>query len=274
MKKLKKIILALVVLVVVVLIAVVAIAALYLGDIVKKGIETVAPPITKTSVTVDSVGLSILSGGASINGFVIGNPDPADYTSTNAISLGKAAVSLEPKSLLSDKIIIHSIEVRSPQITFEGNPFGKNNLQSILDNVHAPTGGGTTAKSTTAAAKTPGASRKLEVDNFVFSNAVVTARITGIGSQPLVVTLPIPDIQFSNLGTGPDGITAADLTQKLLEQVIDGSLSAVVAKAREIATGVANDAIKGATGAVNSAATNAVGQGVDSLKKGLGNLLK
>ncbi|HTB86153.1 MAG TPA: AsmA family protein, partial [Candidatus Sulfotelmatobacter sp.] len=212
MKKIKKIILGLVVIFVVLLIIAVITGAVFLGQIVKTGIERVTPPMTKTSVTVDSVGLSILSGGAGLNNFVIGNPDPANYQSTNAISVGKIAVSLEPKSLFGDKIVIHSVEVRSPDITFEGNPFGKNNLQTIMDNVNAAAGG-TVVKSTNTPAAQPaqqaGAGKKIEVDDFVLAGAKVTARITDIGSTPIVVTLTIPDIHFTNLGTGPDGITVA-----------------------------------------------------------------
>jgi len=108
------------------------------------------------------------------------------------------------------------------------------------------------------------------VDDFILTGVKVTARIAGVSGEPL--TLAIPDIHFSNLGTGPDGITAADLTQKILEQITTSTVTAVASKARELATGVANDAIKGATDTANKAATNAVGQGVDSLKKGVGNL--
>jgi hypothetical protein len=272
MKKIKKIILTLVVILVVLLIAVVIAGAMFLGQIVKAGIEKVAPPMTQTSVTVDSVGLSILSGGAGLNNFVIGNPDPANYQSTNAISVGKIAVSLEPRSLFGDKIVIHSIEVRSPDITFEGNPFSKNNLQTILDNVNAAAGG-TVVKSTNTPAAQPaqkaGAGKKIEVDDFVLAGAKVTARITGIGSTPIVVTLPIPDIHFTNLGTGPDGITVADLTQKILGEVISSSLRAVVTQAKTLATGAAGEVMKGATGS----AGKAVNEGTDTLKKGLGNFL-
>jgi uncharacterized protein involved in outer membrane biogenesis len=271
MKKIKKIIITLLIVLVVLVIAAVVVAGIFLDKIVKTGIETAAPPITKTSVTVDSVNLSLLSGMAGINGFVIGNPNPADYQSSNAISLGKAAVSLEPKSLLGDKIIIKSIEVRAPEITFEGNPFGKNNLQSILDNVNAAAGG-SSAKSTNAtAAQKSGTGKKLEVDDFTFAGAKVTARIAGVRGEPITVT--IPDIHFSNLGTGPDGITAAELTQKILEQVLSGSISAVASRAKEIAVSTANDAIKGATDTAGKAINNAATQGADQLKKGLGSLL-
>src|ERR1043165_5708931 len=138
MKKIKKILLVAIIAVLALGIAGVIIVGLSLDKIVKKGIETVAPMLTQTPVTVDHVNLSILSGAAGIHGLIVGNPQ--GYKSTNAISLGKAAVSISPGSLLSDKIVVRSVEVIAPEVTLEGNPFGENNLQKILDSVNAVAG--------------------------------------------------------------------------------------------------------------------------------------
>ena len=245
-----------------------------LGKIVKTGIETVGPKITQTSFRVDSVNLSPLSGAAGINGFVLGNPD--GYKSAQAISLGKAAVSIVPGSILSDKIIIHSVEVRDAEITFEGSPFGANNLKQIMDNVNALAGGGA-AGTNAPAASTPAASgnkpgKKLEVDDFLISGAKVHASITGIpGLAVKEITVPIPDIHFSDLGKGNDGITAGELVQKILGQVTADTVKALANSVSDLSknlTGAAKDILSGA--AANG--TNAVGAGVDTLKKGLGGL--
>ncbi|MDR3460200.1 MAG: hypothetical protein P4N60_22460 [Verrucomicrobiae bacterium] len=267
MKTLKKILLITVILVVVLGIAAVICVGVFLDKIVKTGIETVAPSITQTTVTVDGVHISALSGSASISGFVIGNPTPANYKAPYAISLGKAAVSVAPGSIMSDKIVVHSIEVRAPEITLEGNPFGENNLKKLLDNVNAYTGGG--AVDTNKAAATPAekkAGKKLQVDDFLISGAKVTARITGLEGEPFSVV--IPDIHFTSLGTGPDGITAAELTKKALTEVITGAIKAVGERAKDIMGKTANTAIKG----VSDTAGKAVGDNADKLKKGIGNL--
>ncbi len=266
MKKLKKIILVVGVLVVVLGIAAVVLAGVFLDKIVKAGIETVAPPITQTSVTVASVSISALSGAAGINGFVIGNP--AGYTSSNAISLGKAAVRVEPKSVMEDKVIIRSVEILAPEITFEGNPFGKNNLSQILDSVKAAGGPVDTNKAVAKPAGAPsGPGKKLQLDHFIMSGVKVTAIVTGLESQPFTVT--IPDIEFNNLGAGPEGITAAELTQKVLEKVSAESIETVGKRCKEIAAETANNLIKGAAGS----AEKAVNDGAKKLEKGLNNLL-
>ena len=271
----KKIILWLGLGLVIILVVGVIVVALSLGKIVKTGIETVGPKITQTSFKVDSVDLSLLSGSAGINGFVLGNPD--GFKTAQAVSLGKAAVSIVPSSILSDKVIIHSVEVRDAEITFEGSPFGANNLSKIMDNVNALAGSSpaaTNAPATNAPAAS-GASKpakKLQVDDFLISGAKVHASITGIpGVGVQEITVPIPDIHFSNLGTGPEGITAGELTKKVLGEITTDTVKALASSVSDLGknlTGAAKNILSGAT----ANGTNAVGAGVDTIKKGLGGL--
>ena len=230
MKKLKKILLftglGLLILIVIAVIAV----GLFLGKIVTAGINEVGPKITQTPLTVEAVDVSMLTGSAKIKNLVLGNPQ--GYKAPNAISVGLAAVSVSPMSVLSDKIVVKSIRVEAPEITFEGNPLGKNNLKQIEDNVNA-TAASFQSSSTNQTAKTaakPG--KKLEVDEFIISGAKVHI---GTGA-----TLPLPDISLRDLGKGPDGITPADLTKTVLGEVISGTLKAVAKDATNLGKGAEN----------------------------------
>ena len=239
----KKIILGIGIGLIVVIVAVVIIVGFFLGTVVKVGMETIGPKVTQTSLTVSSVQVGILSGSARINDLVLGNPEAYLAKAPDAISVGKTAVSVAPFSVLSDKIVIKSVEVISPEITFEGNPFGANNLKAIMNNVNAFSGGAgpdTNAPTQTGANKP---AKQLEVDDFLISGAKV--HFNG-------ATLPLPDIHFSDLGTGPEGITAADLTKKVL-----GEISASTIK--EVASSVGN-------------AGKAVGSEAGKLGKSLGGL--
>jgi hypothetical protein len=265
----KKIILWLVVGVLVLIVIGVVAVGFSLDKIVKTGIETVGPKITQTKLTVDSVNLSLLGGSAGINGLVVGNPD--GFKTAQAISVGKAAVSIVPRSIMADKIIIHSVEVHAAEITFEGNPFGANNLKKILDNVNEMAGANASAKpETNAAGKSTGASKKLQVDDFLIAGAKVRAAVTGIpGVEVKEITVTIPDIHFSNLGQGPEGITAAELTRKVLQQVSTETIKVVADSAKNLLGGAANTILSGVTNNGQKAVT----EGVDKLKKGLGGLL-
>jgi len=242
MKKIKKIL----VVSIIGLLAVILIAAIVIGAnldrIVKLSVETVAPTITQTPVTLDSAGISLLTGSASFKGLVVGNPP--GYQSPSAIRIDKAAISLSPGSLLSDKIVIRSIEIHAPEITFEGNPFGANNLAKILDNVNGtPDTNGPIRPGTNKPAK------KLEVDDFLLAGAKVHVQLTGFLNKDLDLTLP--DIHLVDLGKGNDGITVVELTKEVLQQVIRSTITAVGKEA---------GSISGKT----------VGNSVNKIKSGLG----
>src|SRR5208283_942213 len=161
----KKLFLSLVIVLAVLIVGAGVLLSFFLGPIVKEGMETVGPKILQVSVRVDAVNLSLLTGSAGIKGLVVGNPE--GYKAPQAISVGSAAVGVNPFSVLSDKIVIRSVRVEAPEITFEGNPFSGNNLSTILKNVNSATKSGGPA-ATNATAKTAGKpGKKLEVDDFL-----------------------------------------------------------------------------------------------------------
>jgi uncharacterized protein involved in outer membrane biogenesis len=265
----KKIILGLGLGFLVLLVAGVIVVGFFLGDLVKAGMEKVGPKITRTTLTVDAVSVSLLGGSAGVKGLVLGNPE--GYKAPSAISVGKAAVSISPGSILSDKIVIRSVEVRNAEITFEGNPLGANNLTKLMDNVNALSAAANKAETNPPAAMsgdTKKPAKKLEVDDFLISGAKIHANLSGIpGLQAQAITLPLPDIHLTDLGKGNDGITAADLTKKVLGEVTTGTIKALTAAVADLGKDVA--------GAAKDAAQNAgkaAGEGVDKLKKGIGGL--
>ena len=240
------------------------IIALSLDKIVKQSIETIAPQITRTPVTLDSVSISLFTGSAGVKGFVIGNPD--GYKTPQAISVGKAVVSVVPSSVLAGKIIVHSIEVRSPEITFEGNPLGANNLSKLMDNVNAIAGG---SKPVTNAPAKSGATKpvkKLQVDDFLIVGAKVHVSLTGLVNREM--TLPLPDIHLTGLGAGSDGITPAQLTKEVLGQITKETLIVVVNAVRDPGKGVENLGKD-----LGKEAGKTAGDGVNKITKGLGGLL-
>jgi len=225
----------------------------FLDGAIKKGVETFGPQIAKVDIKLDGVSLSLLTGSGQIKGLVVGNPE--GFKTPNAIRIGTASVSVAPVSVLSDKIVIKSIRVEAPEITYEGGLLGGDNLHQILDNVTAAVGGG--SSSTNASGK-PG--KKLQVDDFLISGAKVNVSLKGMGGFAAPITLP--EIHLSNLGPGPEGITPAALIKQVLAVV-----SADVAKA---AVTAANDLGKGAAGAAGKSATESVGKAT----KGVTDLFK
>jgi uncharacterized protein involved in outer membrane biogenesis len=202
----------LIVLVVLLVLAAVA-AHFFLDAAIKRGVETVGPKLTQTDIKLDAVRLFLLSGSGSLNGLVVGNPE--GFKSANAISVGSTSLALQPASLLSDKIVIKSIKVQAPEITFEQGLHG-NNLNKIKANLQAAAGGDNKSEPT----KPAQAGKKLEVDELVISGGKVRVSVTGLGGA----TVSLPDIRMSGLGTGPDGITPAELTKEVLNTLLDEAI--------------------------------------------------
>ncbi len=264
MKKLKKLLLIAGVALVLLLVVVALAVGVFLDKIVKTGMETVGPKVTQVSINVDDIKISMLGGSAQVKGLVIGNPQ--GYKLPQAISVGLAKVSVSPGSLLSDKIVIKEVAVDAPEMTFEGG-IKDNNLTQIQKNVNDFVTGLTGAPSTNApapaAAKPAGPAKKLEVDHFIISNAKVHGTLHLLGADVPLPTLPLPTIELSNLGTGPEGITPSELVQKVLGAITDSTLKAV----GDAATSLGKGALNGATDA-----GKAVGSGVSKLGKSLGGL--
>ena len=256
----KKLFLGVVIVLVVLIVAAVIGVGLFLDSIVKKGMETVGPKITQVSIKVDAVNLSLLNGSARVKGFVVGNPE--GYKTPQAISVGSAAVGVNPLTIFSDKIVVRSVRIEAPEITFEGG-LGGNNLSKIMDNVNAVAkNGGPAATNTTArAGNEPG--RKMEVDDFLITGAIVHVSLTGIGGREMTLTLP--DIHLTNLGTDRAGITATDLTRRVLGAITTATIKAVANATTDIGK---------VTGNLGKDAQKAVDQNVDKISRGIGGLLK
>ena len=217
------------------IVAVVALG-LFLDSAVKKGVETFGPELTKVSIKLDGVSLSVLSGSGKIKGLEVGNPE--GYKAPTAIKLGSASLAVSPGSLLSDKIVIKSIRVEAPEINIEGSPT-KNNLTKILENVEAATGGGGAKPAENASAP----SKKLQVNEFVLTGAKVNYTVPGLGTT---VPLVLPDITLTDLGTGPEGITAGDLTKRVMSKLTGDLVPVLAAQAGKLgkeAVGAAGDTV-------------------------------
>lgn len=225
----KKVLIGLLVLVVVIFIGI----GLFIGPIIKAGIETLGPKITQVPIQLKGVDVSILTGSAAIKGLVVGNPQ--GYATPEAIKLGRAEVKLDPMSVMSPKVVIRSIRVESPEITYDGG-LKASNISKILDNVNAVAKQGGTPEeqaatpskeqsSSSAAQKVEKPAPKIQVDDFLISGAKVHVNISGLMSKELTVTLP--DIHLKDMGKDSNGITPTELVRVILTQVNVSTIKAV-----------------------------------------------
>lgn len=236
----------------------------FLGSIVKAGVEQVGPRVTKVPVKLDGASMSVFSGTGKLMGFELGNPE--GFKTANAMKVGTVGMSIVPGSVLSDKVVVRYIRVEAPEITYETSMKG-NNLSAILANVQALAG----TNQTTAPADPAGKKKALQVDEFVISGGKINVSATMMGGQS--ATLPLPEIRLVNLGQGSEGITPAELTRVALNAVLEGTLKAVAqggaAFAREgigSVTKLGTNSVKG-VGEQGAKALEKVGSGVGDLFK-------
>jgi len=251
----KKLFLRLCIALVVILILAALSIGMFLDGAVKSGIERVGPMLTKVPVKIDSVRLSLVSGGGQLKGLVVGNPE--GYKSPSAIQVGNASLALKPTSVFSDKVIIRSINVQAPEITFETDLKG-NNLSKILSNVKGNDSGGAVAPSGQKAAK------KLQVDDFLITGGKIHVSLNALGTSQSG-TVALPEIHLTALGQGPQGITAAELTQLILERLEK--------EAAQVAAGAIANLSKDPAALSKMFGTGSTGA-LDKVSKGLGGFLK
>ncbi len=257
----KKLIIRLLIALVVLVIVVVVAVGLFMDSAIKRAVETFGPKFTKVDIKLNAVRLSLLSGSGSIKGLVVGNPP--GFSTPTAISVGAASLSLKPGSLLSDKIVIKSINVQAPEITYE-TTLKTSNLNTILENVQETTGGKEAGKEPAPAQPAPAKpQKKLQVDDFTITGGKIHVSVKGLGGR--TATVPLPDIHLENLGAGPEGITAGELTKKVL--------AAIESNTAKAASGAVTDLGNTATSAVKELG-NTGSNALDSVTKGIGGLFK
>ena len=228
-----------------------SIVGVSLNSLIKEGVETLGPEATGAPVTVDAVSISLLGGGAKLTGLKVGNP--RGYKTPSAMKVGRASVVIRAASLLADKLHIRSFELDSPEVTLEASLAGSN-LSAIMANIEAY------VQKTRDRTKP---SRKLQVDRLAVTGAKLNMGVPLSGGKTIAVTLP--DIQLADLGAGPEGITGAELAQRVFREILNAATRA--------ASGTVGRGAE-ALGSVVQGAGKKAGDALDQAAQGLGSLLK
>jgi hypothetical protein len=258
------------ILIVVLIIALFAII-LNLGKIVKTGINTVVPQVTKCEAHVDDVNFNVFGGKFEIKNLVIKNPE--GYKTDHAFALGHIFVNVNMGSLMSDVIEIDQVLIDAPEITYEVG-LGNSNLNTILENVNSSLPSSDEEKKEEKEEKKEGG-KKVVVNLVKVTNGKigVSAKIAGGMEAPIV----LPDIEIKDLGKKEGGISmvqAAAITLKTtllsIFDVLKSSGKLLLDGAKAIGEGIV-DGVKslgdGAKDSIKSLGDSAK-EGVKSLEDG------
>ncbi len=244
-----------------------------LDSIVKDAVETYGPKYTGVSVKLAKIELSPENGEGKLSGLIVGNPP--GYKTDSAFKLGNIAVNIDISSLTSDIIVIKSIVIDSPDVTYEFGD-GGSNVDVIGKNVEKAAGGGSSggASGSGGGSSSSGndSGKKMIIESLVVSNGRVSV------SHPLLsgkkIGSGLPTIRLKDIGKDKKGgASPAEVVDKVMD-AIEKQVTASVGSLgidnmlKDVTKG-AEDAIKNITGGAGDA-----GKGLDDAAKGAGDSLK
>ncbi|MBU0501581.1 MAG: hypothetical protein KJ558_07915 [Gammaproteobacteria bacterium] len=195
-----------------------------INNLIVEAVETYAPPITKTSVTLDSSSVSFLSGEGSLSGLRIGNPE--GYKSGELFKLNKIEVAIDLETITQDVIVIRRIDIITPELTYEkGGPAGSN-VEQLVRNIksftaakgkEAPPAAAATAEKGVGQGQAKAVEKKVIIDLVSIRDGKVNA------SLPMVdqwVQAGLPEISIRNIGRNAGGVTPEEAMKIVMSNVL------------------------------------------------------
>jgi len=247
-----------------------------------------------TDVNIGSINLSLKDGHGSVSNITVANPK--GYSKDYIIKLGGVSVSVNKDSVIKlvketaqktgpkvKTVVINEIMVNKPEVTYELMSLKKNNADDILQNIKK-----NTASSASKPAKNEKKSDieyKVAIKKVVIANGSATVAANLLGASKSL-SLNLPTITISNLGTEKQGITIEDGLARIFQEILKTTTSAVakadlsgilngVGDLANAAKDTANKTIgtaKDTAGKAVNTATEGVSKGVKGLTDGIGGL--
>jgi hypothetical protein len=205
-----------------------AFAVTYLDALITKAVNHYGPRLTKTDVRIEDVRVSLLTGEAKLKDFYLGNP--GGFRSAQAMMAESITIRIDEKSLAESTVIIDTIEITGPEITYE-KVLDTDNFKVILKNVKRSTGLG----------KSPGdpaRDKKILIRNFIVRGGKVHLAKSSLGGN--TVSTDLPDFHYRNESKKgkPPSAAFGEIFEELYGQVKGPVVTAALDQsARDIGNG-------------------------------------
>lgn len=252
MKWIVRILIALLILIVVLIVG----ANFFLGSIVKTAAEKAGPMVMGVPIKLEQAKFQLFRGAITLRGFVLGNPE--GFKTEQAIGVGEVTVELDPKSLLTDTIVIKRIYVDAPDITYELG-LGKSNIGRILEQASGPEKAESEEKKEPAAEEKAGT--KVVIEDFLIENGHI--RISTTLAMGAAAPIPLPTIHLTDIGKESEGASPIEVIRQVLGAIV-GSVTKVVTGAAGLVGDGAQAVGEGAVKAVDATA-DVVGDGAKAV---------
>ncbi|MBO5997285.1 MAG: AsmA family protein [Alphaproteobacteria bacterium] len=201
----------------------------YLGAIVKEGVNRYVPPITGTTASVGSVDLSLLKGQIEIKDLKIGNPK--GYSDNNIFEVGKVLVTFQPKTVLTDKIIINSVLISGTKVSAEMKNLYSldSNVSDLQNNINKYLGAPAETKEPE---KKDSAGKKVVIKDLKIKGSSIS-----LGAHGKTITLPMPDIHQKGIGENKKGKSMAQIFADILNMISLESVKGLATAVKDLAKG-------------------------------------
>ncbi len=179
---------------------------LYLGIILKNGIENAGPRLLGTGVSVSSVVVSPFGGGGSISNLLIENPE--GFNAPYVFEMGSMSIQMRVGSIFSDVIEIDRIIIDSPQITYE-NRLITSNIRTLINNLPGADSGAGDAEELEA-----GGGKRIIIRELHMLNPRVVLAAASVSAP-----LNLLDIELYDIGEVGNPVTIAEASRQILSAV-------------------------------------------------------
>lgn len=264
---------------------------------VRQMVHIYGSQVVGTDVNIGRIDVSLKDGRGSVSDITVGNPN--GYSKDLIINLGTAAVKVDVESVKKalmetakktgpkvKTIVIDEVRISKPEVTYELMNLNRNNANDVMANIKKNTASSAKKEEPKPADK-DAVQYNVAIEKVIVEDgtATIAAGLLGVSKS---LSVPLPTVTVSNVGTEKQGITIGDGLARIFQEILKTTISAVskvdlsglLSGAGDLANG-AVDAAKGAAGATVDAAgkaaqgaTDAVTGGVKSVSDGIGGLFK
>lgn len=195
--------------------------------IIKKVVHKYGSEITGTDVVLGGLDLKLSKGEAHIKSIKVNNPK--GYKSPYLFSLKDIGVVINISSLTDDTIIIDSIVIDKPIVTFEMLSLNQNNIGDVLNNVKTNTAQTLNKEknhpvSTEKPTEKP---KKIIIKSLSVREGKIKV-FAGLKSHKKQVDLMLPDIVMHNIGQEKNGVSVAETISTITTKVLQTASQAVL----------------------------------------------
>lgn len=218
MKKLVKVVVALVVL----LVAGVVAAALSIDALARRAVEVAGTHVLGTPTTLGGMSIGLVNPGASMSTLAVANPAGfgGDPGAAPFLSLRTGALAVDAKSLMSDTVRIPSIRLSDLSLNLVQSG-AQSNAGAILANMKQAVGGGSGSSPSSSSG------RRFVIDELLIENVSISARTSGLPVPTPAVNLTVAKIRLESLGSGgKDPIGMDQLVAIVVNAVMQAAVEA------------------------------------------------